>query len=177
MKIGKVEVEEGLLRETFMRHVAQGPGCWMFTKIGAGGYGYFSIGRYSPFRAHRVSYMLFKGPIPEGKMVLHRCDVRNCVNPDHLHIGTQQDNMRDGVDRGRFPRGINHWSHVHPELRLSGSRHGMWRNYERAAYGDRNGQRTHPEKTARGDRHGSKTHPERWAHRARPNLGVMPEGA
>jgi len=50
--------------------------------------------------AHRRFYELFVGEIPEGMLVLHHCDNRKCVNPDHLHIGTKSDNAREAVERG-----------------------------------------------------------------------------
>lgn len=69
------------------------------------GYGNFGFeGRTQ--RAHRVAYRLFVGPIPEGLCVLHTCDNRACVNPDHLWIGTQGDNIRDCCEKGRIARGV-----------------------------------------------------------------------
>ena len=56
----------------------------------------------SIFKAHRVSYEMFHGPIPEGLLVLHSCDNPNCVNPFHLEAGTQQKNMKDAYTRGRL---------------------------------------------------------------------------
>jgi len=56
-------------------------------------------------RAHRVSYRLAYGEIPAGEAVLHRCDVRRCVRPDHLFTGTNADNQADKVAKGRQLRG------------------------------------------------------------------------
>ena len=53
-------------------------------------------------RAHKVSWEVFIGPVPEGLLVLHSCDVRNCVNPAHLWLGTQKDNMKDCKVKGRL---------------------------------------------------------------------------
>jgi hypothetical protein len=67
---------------------------------GSAGYGVLKVnGKY--YSAHRRSYEIANGTIPEGMMVLHKCDNRACVNPDHLYLGTQADNMRDMVARER----------------------------------------------------------------------------
>ena len=55
--------------------------------------------------AHRVAYIKAHGPIPDGMFVLHSSDNKKCVNPDHLHLGTHRDNMREGVERDRFRKG------------------------------------------------------------------------
>lgn len=85
-------------------------GCWLWTgaTFGSLGYGQISMARDEKTGAprntcaHRVSYELAHGAIPRGQHVLHSCDVPLCVNPAHLFLGTQTDNMRDASGKGRL---------------------------------------------------------------------------
>ncbi len=80
-------------------------GCWLWTgSLNNKGYGELHVVGQGVLLAHRISHELFKGPI-EGYFVLHSCDLPCCVNPNHLHLGTQRDNMREAADRGRGNRG------------------------------------------------------------------------
>ncbi|NGX57246.1 MAG: hypothetical protein K940chlam3_00132 [Chlamydiae bacterium] len=77
-------------------------GCWIWQKC-RGRQSYGKTGWFSKaVTAHRASYIAFKGEIPEGLQVCHKCDVRLCVNPDHLWLGTQKDNMEDAKTKGRL---------------------------------------------------------------------------
>ena len=76
-------------------------GCWLWSaSLRNGGYGQFWVNGRAVL-AHRFSWELHKGKIPEGKIVRHRCDTAACTNPSHLEIGTHQDNADDMVSRGR----------------------------------------------------------------------------
>ena len=72
--------------------------CWLWTAGKSGGYGV--VGHNSQ-KAHRVAWELTIGPIPQGMQVLHRCDNPPCVNPEHLFLGTNHDNMLDRQAKGR----------------------------------------------------------------------------
>lgn len=93
---------------------APNSGCWLWLGAVAGrGYGVLYAGgsRYAKGRqryAHIVSYTLHKGPVPKGGVVRHICDSPFCVNPDHLLVGTQADNVNDAFARGRIQRGARH---------------------------------------------------------------------
>jgi len=76
--------------------------CWIWTgdKYDSG-YGRLTLKLGLQVRAHRFMYEQRFGKIPEGMFALHKCDVRACVNPEHIFIGTKKDNMRDCVSKGR----------------------------------------------------------------------------
>lgn len=103
----KTKVEAGVSRrpieERFYGKVKKMPsGCWHWT--GARHWtGYGVISDWPKVkRAHRVSYEIHCGPIPDGLLVRHKCDNKICVNPDHLELGTKVDNAMDMLERGHF---------------------------------------------------------------------------
>jgi hypothetical protein len=97
-------------------------GCWLwlgalfkkgYAKVGTGKRGKVDL-------AHRVSWRRFRGPIPKGLFILHACDTRCCINPDHLFIGTARDNTQDCLRKGRF--GSNSEKvrgEMHPNVKLT----------------------------------------------------------
>lgn len=96
----------------FFEKIAYGMSdCWYWRGC-TDGLGYGHMTALGEVRAHRVAWRLFNGD-PGNKMVLHKCDVRNCVNPDHLFLGTQLDNMRDCVVKGRH-KNVPHYGEANP---------------------------------------------------------------
>jgi transcriptional regulator with XRE-family HTH domain len=103
------------IRDVFWPKVDTRPGhgpngdCWIWTGY-ADPSGYGSLaggalfpGRHSPVKAHQASWVLHNGPIPKGLYVCHKCDNPPCVRPDHLFVGTQKQNIRDAMRKGRMP--------------------------------------------------------------------------
>lgn len=97
-----MEAKDKRAEEFFKRTIKSETGCWLWNgapRSTRDPEGYGQCGMTFPHRkesaAHRVSWTLMFGPIPEGLLVLHRCDVPRCVRPDHLFLGTSKDNAQD----------------------------------------------------------------------------------
>jgi len=103
----------------FWRGVIKGgpDDCWIFTRgPKSWRYGRFAIsenGETIQVSAHRYSYEIHKGAIPDGLVVMHSCDTPRCVNPAHLSVGTHKDNTADMIAKGRravaVPKGERHF--------------------------------------------------------------------
>jgi hypothetical protein len=93
--------------ERFWLKVNKTATCWLWTgTILSHGYGQIALGHPSTpgskrWRAHRFSWELHNGPVPDGLVVCHRCDVPACVNPEHLFLSTQKGNVHDAINKGR----------------------------------------------------------------------------
>lgn len=83
-------------------------GCWLWIAASfKDGYGGLRI-RGKTYKAHRISFEVFNGPIPPDTFVCHKCDTKACINPAHLFLGTDLDNIWDMISKGRNPKGSKH---------------------------------------------------------------------
>lgn len=99
------------LIERFWKKIKKEESCWIWTAAKLPrGYGFIGKGGRGNgyIYAHRLSYILHKGDIPKGMFILHSCDNPSCVNPDHLFLGTQMDNMKDMRTKDRGTQGDSH---------------------------------------------------------------------
>lgn len=113
--------------ESFWARVNKTESCWLWiSTLWPSGYGRVRV-HQKDSKAHRVAWILTHGAIPEektypGMCVLHKCDVRACVNPEHLFLGTSADNMADKTAKGRQSKGPEHRKKVF-ESAPKGSQH------------------------------------------------------
>ena len=113
-----VEITPQLEAKFWANVVKQTNGCWVWVRsTNTSGYGVLCTHGDESVLTHRFSWQLHFGHIPFGLYVLHHCDIRICVRPDHLFLGTFKDNRQDCVFKGRdhAVRGEQHGTHVHPE--------------------------------------------------------------
>lgn len=105
------------LSDRFWQYVDKTDYCWIWKGcLHHTGYGIIRI-NYQNVQAHRASWELHNGEIPEGLWVLHHCDNPPCVNPEHLFLGTNVDNMRDKLQKGRAMQGTDHClSKLNPDI-------------------------------------------------------------
>jgi hypothetical protein len=100
-------------------------GCWLWTgSLLNSGYGQFWFNG-NKITAHRFACEFYRGPVPQGLDVCHRCDVKRCVNPDHLFVDTTSGNLADMIAKGRSATGERSWVRKHPEIVKRGEQHGM----------------------------------------------------
>jgi hypothetical protein len=101
-------------------HRLLGTPCLLWTgSLRDNGYGQFYFRGQAAEKAHRVSWVLHRGKIPDGISVLHRCDVPACVNPEHLFLGTIADNNRDMSEKGRRVPPPRYLGVSHPNAKLT----------------------------------------------------------
>ncbi len=104
-KLGLIKPAVATIKQKIEEYSVPVPeaGCWIWTRaVNNKGYGTVSVGNQKAKYAHRMYYSEFKGEIPDGMEVCHKCDTPACVNPDHLFLGTHHENMMDSSKKGRI---------------------------------------------------------------------------
>ena len=110
-------------------------GCWLWLGcVQPKGYGDFFVHKGLHQLAHRISWQLYIGEIPDDLCILHKCDIPSCVRPDHLFLGTRIDNNEDMIAKGRYKGGKNFLEFKNKTQCANGHRYDeentyLWRNH------------------------------------------------
>jgi hypothetical protein len=122
--------------DRFHKYVMPEPntGCWLWSRPLRNGYGLFSIKRKT-VSAHRYSFEYYKHLITNNSDVCHSCDVASCVNPDHLFLGTHQENMNDRDKKGRCQKGEKHYRTKLSNIQITIIREACSKGFSNASIG------------------------------------------
>jgi len=95
------------IKINYEKYVIKKDGCWLWNGVvDKDGYGQLPCGYHKQGKAHRISWLLHKGEIPNGMLICHSCDNPPCTNPDHLFLGTIKENNEDSRKKGRLALGV-----------------------------------------------------------------------
>ena len=105
-------------RNRILENITVVDDCWIWSRNVRAGYGGITVDGIK-WRAHRYAYTVFNGEIPDGMLILHSCDTKLCVNPQHLRIGTSSDNAQEALARNLIPVGEAHYNNKYSDEQVA----------------------------------------------------------